>query len=79
MMPVNRQLSLVFISLCLTAAVLSAQQQLKTDSIPGDSRPLVFRSDTRVVVCPTAVFDKSGRLVTDLQKSAFAVYENKEP
>ena len=36
----------------------------------------VFRSDTRLVVLNTTVEDRDGRLVTDLSKEAFTVYEN---
>ena len=36
----------------------------------------VFRSDTRVVICNTTVFDKSGHLVTDLTRDAFGLTEN---
>jgi Ca-activated chloride channel homolog len=41
----------------------------------GDA-PTVFRIDTRLVVCPTTVVDKSGHLVDHLQQSAFSVFEN---
>src|SRR5688572_30838085 len=35
-----------------------------------------FRSDTRLVVLHASVVDKSGRLLTDLPRAAFKVYEN---
>jgi VWFA-related protein len=59
-----------------TAAALYAQQQppLKVDD-PG----VVFRSDTRLVVCHTSVIDKAGHLVTGLPRSAFSVTENGAP
>jgi Ca-activated chloride channel family protein len=70
----------------LGAAVsLWAQQQIVTrPSAPmADSKAedtgAIFHSDTRIVVCPTTVVDKAGHLVVDLPKSAFAVYENKQP
>lgn len=36
----------------------------------------VFRSDTRLVVLHATVIDNKGRIVTDLPRSAFKVYEN---
>ncbi len=36
----------------------------------------VFRTDARIVVCHTTVVDKEGRLVTNLPKDAFSVYED---
>jgi VWFA-related protein len=59
----------------------TAQQSLptpKADALAEDSGA-IFHSDTRVVVCPTTVVDKTGHLITDLPKSAFTVYENKDP
>jgi VWFA-related protein len=43
---------------------------------PSQDGSFVFRSDTRVVICNTTVFDKSGHLVTDLTRDAFAIAEN---
>src|SRR5579872_5927512 len=39
----------------------------------------VFRTDTRLVVLPVTVVDKTGRLVTTLPESAFQVFENGVP
>jgi VWFA-related protein len=50
----------------MAAAALSAQQDA----------PMVFRTDTRVVVCNTTVVDKNGHLVTDLARENFSVFEN---
>ena len=50
----------------LAAALLPAQEN--TDEI--------FRSDTRLVVLHASVVNKDGRLVTNLPKTAFKVYEN---
>jgi Ca-activated chloride channel homolog len=36
----------------------------------------VFRSDTRLVVCPTTVVDHAGHLVDHLTREAFSVFEN---
>src|SRR5437016_3575816 len=57
----------------LASALLLAQQALPP-SIPEDA---IFRSDTRIVVCHTTVIDKTGHLITNLPKEAFAVFENK--
>jgi VWFA-related protein len=56
------------LSLLLTLAALAAAQAQTGDA--------VFRSDTRLVVCNTAVVDKDGHLVTNLKQQAFTVYEN---
>jgi len=37
-----------------------------------------FRADTRLVVLNVSVFDQAGKIVRDLGKSAFTVYENGE-
>src|SRR5579885_3561305 len=41
--------------------------------------PAQFRSDTRLVVLHASVTDKRGKLLTNLDKSAFKVYENGQP
>ncbi|HKD07646.1 MAG TPA: VWA domain-containing protein [Bryobacteraceae bacterium] len=46
----------------------------KTDS--PDSGDTVFTSETRLVPLNVTVTDKSGHLVTGLQKNAFQIYEN---
>ena len=43
-----------------------------------EREPPVFRTETRLVVCHTTVADKSGRLITDLPREAFTVFENGE-
>ncbi|HEY1219731.1 MAG TPA: VWA domain-containing protein [Bryobacteraceae bacterium] len=45
----------------------------------ADDSAVVFRAETRLVVCHTTVVDKSGHLVTDLPASAFSVSENGAP
>ncbi len=52
--------------LCLAGFAVRAQQEA----------PPLFRTDTRVVVCNTTVVDKSGHLVTDLNRDDFTVFEN---
>ena len=48
------------------AAILSAQSD----------EPPTFRSDSRLVVLHASVVDRKGKLLTDLPRSAFKVYEN---
>ena len=55
------------------APVAWAQAQLLTKP---DDPGVLFRSDTRLVVCHTTVTDKDGHFVTDLPQSAFTVSEN---
>jgi len=89
MLPLNKRTLIVILSIfSLAAAALWAEQQNVTR--PPGAKPAaqsdqtedsgaIFRSDTRVVICPTTVVDKDGHLVTNLPKSAFTVYEDKEP
>jgi VWFA-related protein len=44
--------------------------------VAQDQEDPVFRSDTRLVVLHATVIDKDGKLVTDLPRDAFTVYEN---
>jgi len=44
-----------------------------------EQAPPVFRTEARLVVCHTTVVDKTGRLVTDLPREAFTVFENGAP
>lgn len=71
-----RQLNnFVIIFLIGLAAGLAAWAQQE----PSPQRPehgAVFRSDTRLVVLPVTVVDKSGHLITNLPQSAFQVFEN---
>jgi VWFA-related protein len=53
-------------------------QQPKTQPKVEDPG-VVFRADTRLVVCHTSVIDKNGHLVTGLPQSAFSVTENGVP
>jgi VWFA-related protein len=61
----------------LAGAGVYAQQQ-KTPAKPEDPG-VIFRADTRLVVCHTSVIDKSGHLVMGLPQSAFSVTENGVP
>jgi len=59
---------------------LAAFGQEKPAVPPGaEDAGVVFRADTRLVVCHTTVVDKNNRLVTDLPESAFSVTENGVP
>src|SRR6516162_8789300 len=42
----------------------------------AQQQPTVFTSNTRLVVCHTTVMDRSGHLVTNLNRDAFTVFEN---
>jgi Ca-activated chloride channel homolog len=67
-----RLLSSLLFSTCL---LFSQSAKPPAAAQPPDD-DLVFHSDTRLVVLPISVADKSGKLVTDLQQKAFKVYEN---
>jgi Ca-activated chloride channel family protein len=57
----------------LVSSCLWAQNPPATP--PGSDEP-TFRTDSRLVVLPVSVFDKGGKLVTDLQQKSFKIYEN---
>src|SRR5271170_1556618 len=61
-------------SVLLSAALLSSQS--KTPPPVGDDSGPTFRTDTRLVILPVSVADKSGRLITNLPQQAFKVFEN---
>ncbi|MGA2326274.1 MAG: VWA domain-containing protein [Bryobacteraceae bacterium] len=44
--------------------------------VRGQEGPAVFRADTRLVVLHATVVDKHGKLITNLPRSAFRVYED---
>jgi VWFA-related protein len=54
-------------SLCLSAQ--------STPATPDDG-PATFTADTRLVLLPVSVADKNGKLITNLPREAFKVYEN---
>src|ERR1039458_377993 len=60
------------------AVLVAGWGQQQKPPVPGEG-DFVFRSETRVVVCHTTVTDKSGRLITDLPKEVFTVFENGVP
>jgi VWFA-related protein len=65
MLPRSKQLAAILI----LAYPASAQ-------IPAPDDQATFRSDTRLVVLHATVVDNKGRLVTDLKREAFKVFEN---
>jgi VWFA-related protein len=73
----NRLLTTFVIAISLAAAAARGQQGRPAAKPPSrEDTGTVFRSDTRLVVLPTTVVDKSGHLVTTLPKEAFTVFEN---
>jgi len=62
-----RRLSKFAGQVAVCALLLSAQKQ---------NDEAVFRTDTNLVMLHATVVDKNGHLVTDLQQSAFQVFEN---
>lgn len=60
----------------LRAQQASAPQASAPASVEHADQGAVFRTDTRLVVLPVTVVDKSGHLITNLPESAFQVYEN---
>src|SRR5277367_392935 len=57
------------------ACVLAGQTPTNPPQPSSDEAP-TFRVDTRLVVLPVSVSDKSGKLVTDLSQESFKVFEN---
>jgi len=66
------------LAVCLPGAILLAgwvrAQEVKPPASQDEA--FTFRSDTRVVICNTTVFDKNAHLVTDLPRDAFTLTEN---
>jgi Ca-activated chloride channel homolog len=71
---INSCLGAVAVGALLLASWTARAQQLNPP--PVQDEPTVFRSDTRVVLCNTTVFDKNGHLVTDLPQEVFSITEN---
>ena len=63
-------------SLLVLAVVAAAQNPPAQNPPPSSGDTPTFRSDTRLVVLPVTVADKSGKLVQNLPQSAFKVFEN---
>ncbi len=66
--------------LTFTAAVALAQnlppQALNQNAVVGEDESVVFHAGTRLVVLHVTVTDAQGKVITDLPRSAFTVYEN---
>ena len=62
-------------SLAVIAALAGAQQPPPPSSGSSGEEP-TFRADTRLVVLPVSVADKSGKLITNLTQQSFKVFEN---
>jgi VWFA-related protein len=75
MLHLNKRLLLATcaVTVSLTISALPGQQG---KPVSQDDTGTVFRTDTRLVVLPTTVVDKSGHLVTNLTREAFTIFEN---
>jgi Ca-activated chloride channel family protein len=63
--------------LCWLAAAQSKQPPPARQPPPATAdEPTTFTAETRWVILPVSVSDKSGKLITDLQQKAFKVFEN---
>ena len=65
-------------TLLLAALLASAAAQNPPKTLDPGETP-VFRSDTRLVILPVTVADKSGKLIPNLPQTAFKVFENGAP
>lgn len=75
----KRPLAAIVIAGSLAAFAIWGQDAKPIIQPQSKETDTVFRSDTRLVVCPTVVIDKAGHLVTTLGKDAFTVTENGVP
>ena len=60
----------------LLAGSLLFAQSARAPAAPQPQEDPTFRADTRLVILPISVSDKSGKLITDIPRKAFKVYEN---
>ena len=51
-------------------------QALGGNAIVGDDESVVFHAGTRLVLLHATVTNAAGKVITDIPKSAFTVYEN---
>jgi len=80
MLPLNNRLLTTFVAALSAASALLGQPGQPAPKPPSqDDTGTVFRTDTRLVVLPTTVVDKTGHLVTTLPREAFTVLENGAP
>jgi VWFA-related protein len=69
-----RHLSNILPLTAIAAAVLAPVALSQTPA--GQEQDTTFRADARLVVLHASVVDKGGRLITNLPRSAFKVFEN---
>jgi Ca-activated chloride channel family protein len=83
--PCRRRIGLLPVLTCacsvfLTFTVRTRAQNPVVSNPPQQAQQAgedaIFRSDTRLVVLNATVVDKNGKLITNLQESAFKVFEN---
>jgi len=72
----NRLLTTLAIAVSVASALLGQPGKPAPKPPAQDDTGTVFRADTRLVVLPTTVVDKTGHLVTTLPREAFTVMEN---
>src|SRR5215472_6175871 len=63
-------------SFLLCCFAVHAQTKAPVNKVAESDEPAKFTSDTRLVVLHASVVDKAGKLITNLQRDAFKVYEN---
>src|SRR5579862_630360 len=63
----------VFLSIAAATAIFA---QDKAADLPPTT---TFRSDTRLVLLNVSVFDQEGKMVKDIPKTSFHIFENNEP
>lgn len=63
-------------ALAASALALGVWAQQPPAEAPPSEGELTFSTGTRLVVLYTGVFDRRGRMVTDVERSAFKVFEN---
>ncbi len=66
-----------FLTIGLVAALALAQKPPATQQSEQDDTP-TFKAETNLVVLHASVFDKSGKLLTNIPQSAFHVFEGKD-
>jgi Ca-activated chloride channel family protein len=61
---------------CFSISQTLPPQALNQNALVGEDESVVFHAGTRLVVLHATVTDAAGKLITDIPKSAFTVYEN---
>jgi len=72
----NSQTIIRFSLVALMAAVLAAQTPVPAPANAGNDEVPIFKADTQLVDLFASVLDKNGKMVLDIPKSAFKVYED---